>query len=276
MTTTSPAFYRNMRLRLVYWRYRGVRLGSCCDETNLSPTVNLRRHSWRACRVEECLANAHAKGFPIVSADARHSLVGYTERAELQYLCARQGAQGAQHLPRDSMLVCVKRGGTASSRVPGHRGRTHCGHRRAYFDGVIETSATQDILEFWPWVSRVPLSRSLPNSRWTSVMQLSKRMVPRVILVEDHGALAGLVTLKDVLRFTLTEQGERCLHGINASSMVSWRKCGHGPAISLIERSRVIEDLSSLAPMLRGRGMGLPSNEPNVPPMIDKHYQRFD
>ena len=29
---------------------------------------------------------------------------------------------------------------------------------------------------------------------------------PRVILVEDHGALVGLVTVKDVLRFTATEK----------------------------------------------------------------------
>lgn len=31
---------------------------------------------------------------------------------------------------------------------------------------------------------------------------------PRVILVEDQGALCGLVTVKDVLRYTLTETGE--------------------------------------------------------------------
>lgn len=32
---------------------------------------------------------------------------------------------------------------------------------------------------------------------------------PRVILVENHGALAGLVTVKDVLRFTMTEHDDR-------------------------------------------------------------------
>lgn len=29
-----------------------------------------------------------------------------------------------------------------------------------------------------------------------------------MILVEDHGALVGLVTVKDVLRYTLTEEGD--------------------------------------------------------------------
>lgn len=31
---------------------------------------------------------------------------------------------------------------------------------------------------------------------------------PRVILVEDQGALCGLVTVKDVLRYTIAESGE--------------------------------------------------------------------
>lgn len=31
---------------------------------------------------------------------------------------------------------------------------------------------------------------------------------PRVILVEDHGVLAGLLTIKDVLRYTLSEHGD--------------------------------------------------------------------
>lgn len=32
---------------------------------------------------------------------------------------------------------------------------------------------------------------------------------PRVILVEDHGVLAGLVTVKDVLRFIATEKPDQ-------------------------------------------------------------------
>ena len=43
----------------------------------------------------------------------------------------------------------------------------------------------------------------------------SLRRRPRVILVEDRGALAGLVTVKDVLRFTHTE---------HASAYSSWNE----------------------------------------------------
>lgn len=37
-------------------------------------------------------------------------------------------------------------------------------------------------------------------------MQLFKRMGPRVILVEHHGRLVGLVTVKDVLRYIATQR----------------------------------------------------------------------
>ena len=36
-------------------------------------------------------------------------------------------------------------------------------------------------------------------------IMLTRSTRPRVILVEDHGMLAGLVTVKDVLRFIATE-----------------------------------------------------------------------
>ena len=39
-------------------------------------------------------------------------------------------------------------------------------------------------------------------------MQMFKRMGPRVILVEHRGSLIGLVTVKDVLRFMMTEYQE--------------------------------------------------------------------
>ncbi|KAG6824582.1 hypothetical protein H0H93_001860, partial [Arthromyces matolae] len=37
------------------------------------------------------------------------------------------------------------------------------------------------------------------------VMQLFKRMGPKVILVENHGVMTGLVTVKDVLKFIATK-----------------------------------------------------------------------
>ncbi|KAJ3825344.1 Cl-channel protein [Lentinula raphanica] len=60
-------------------------------------------------------------------------------------------------------------------------------------------------VELWPWVNQAPMtvSSQLPLE---IVMQLFKRMGPRVILVEDFGCLVGLVTVKDVLRFIAMEK----------------------------------------------------------------------
>ena len=49
------------------------------------------------------------------------------------------------------------------------------------------------------------VSGSILN-RWYNCSCILSR--PRVILVEDQGALCGLVTVKDVLKYTLTETGE--------------------------------------------------------------------
>lgn len=72
---------------------------------------------------------------------------------------------------------------------------------------LMETTATHEVLKLWPWVNQTPLTVS-PQLPLEIVMQLFKRMGPRVILVEDHGVLCGLVTVKDVLKYTLTEAGE--------------------------------------------------------------------
>jgi len=60
-------------------------------------------------------------------------------------------------------------------------------------------------VELWPWVNQTPMTVS-PQLPLEIVMQLFKRMGPRVILVEDHGSLVGLVTVKDVLRFIAKEK----------------------------------------------------------------------
>ncbi|KAJ8521829.1 hypothetical protein ONZ45_g1532 [Pleurotus djamor] len=65
---------------------------------------------------------------------------------------------------------------------------------------MFETANSSGGLKFWPWVNQTPITVS-PQLPLEIVMQIFKRMGPRIVLVEDHGMLAGLVTVKDVLRF---------------------------------------------------------------------------
>ena len=97
-----------------------------------------------------------------------------------------------------------------------------------------------ECIQFWPWVNKVskhgfalantyvrnktPMTVS-PDLPLEIVMQLFKRLGwvkfvwfesneplsilwirPRIILVEDHGVLSGLVTVKDVLKYIATER----------------------------------------------------------------------
>jgi len=72
--------------------------------------------------------------------------------------------------------------------------------------GTGGTGGTGGALRVWPWVNQTPLTVS-PLLPLEIVMQLFTRMGPRVILVEERGALIGLVTVKDVLRFTASAKG---------------------------------------------------------------------
>ncbi|KAH9040179.1 voltage-gated chloride channel [Lactarius pseudohatsudake] len=65
--------------------------------------------------------------------------------------------------------------------------------------------ATPGILKLWPWVNQTPLTVS-SKMPLEVVMQVFKRMGPRVILVEDFGALVGLTSVKDVLHLEPYEQ----------------------------------------------------------------------
>lgn len=106
---------------------------------------------------------------------------------------------------------------------------------------IIETTSTMDVLKLWPWVNQVidghiliytvdtdhACADSLDSVSPTSIrnrhatfqkdgvrncidcefQDVDTFLSPRVILVEDHGTLVGLVTVKDVLRFTVHEGG---------------------------------------------------------------------
>ncbi|GBE80493.1 predicted protein [Sparassis crispa] len=156
--------------------------------------------------IEERLASTNVKGFPITSPDARHSLVGYIERSELLYVLDK--ARKVRNIsPETPCSFASNEEDQRRVEYPGIATGPAVGIDEDISMEIIETSATPDVLKFWPWVNQTPLTVS-PQLPLEIVMQLFKRMGPRVILVEDHGALAGLVTLKDVLRFTLTEQSE--------------------------------------------------------------------
>ncbi|KAF9462474.1 chloride channel [Collybia nuda] len=148
--------------------------------------------------VEETLSSTDVKGFPIISSSERSILIGYIGRTELRYVLDR--AMKLQQFGTDTLCSFTSRENDADNMdIPNG---ASLGVEDAS-TGFFETTSLDNELKLWPWVNHTPMTVS-PQIPLEIVMQLFKRMGPRVILVEDHGVLSGLVTVKDVLRFIAT------------------------------------------------------------------------
>lgn len=149
--------------------------------------------------VEAILAVTDVKGFPVVSADGFRTLIGYIGRAELQFILGR--FRKIQDVDSDTPCSFMS---DERERERLNMPAGSVGIEEEFSETILQTATFNEGLKFWPWVNQTPMtvSRQLPLE---IVMQLFKKMGPRVILVEDHGMLTGLVTVKDVLRFIATE-----------------------------------------------------------------------
>ncbi|KAK2464165.1 hypothetical protein APHAL10511_003622 [Amanita phalloides] len=144
--------------------------------------------------LEEMLSSTNVKGFPILSEDGTQTLCGYIGRTELRYVLERARKQDF-----DDNTPCVFSKELDLSEPP----PTPFGEEA--LAGLLSGSTSHNGLRIWPWVNMTPMTVT-PKLPLEIVMQLFKRMGPRVILVEHHGKLVGLVTVKDVLRFIATNK----------------------------------------------------------------------
>ncbi|KAF8813918.1 Cl-channel protein [Phlegmacium glaucopus] len=148
--------------------------------------------------VESLLSSTNVKGFPIVSSDGALTLVGYIDRSEIRYVLERARKNRGRLANTPCLFNARHQSYDDVDFAPeAHEDDEH----EEYF---ASTSAGEGI-QFWPWVNKTPMTVS-PDLPLEIVMQLFKRLGPRTILVEDHGVLSGLVTVKDVLKFIATEQ----------------------------------------------------------------------
>jgi len=159
--------------------------------------------------VESLLDNATVQGFPIISPD--RILLGYIERQELRYVLekARRTRKILPHTlcsfaPPSGLEQESSRQGIHQSNglMPTMASGAAMGIEEGEVVELIETTTShnREELHLWPWVNQTPITVS-PLMSLEIVTQLFKRMGPRSILVEQHGRLVGLVTVKDVLRY---------------------------------------------------------------------------
>ncbi|KAJ7212919.1 Cl-channel protein [Mycena pura] len=156
--------------------------------------------------VEAILTATEFKGFPLVSGDGARMLGGYIGRTELLYVLER--SRKTQEITPDMLCSFKADEGDGDPEDFDLGGALSVGVEEDFSDTIFESTTSGEQIKFWPWVNQTPLTVS-PQLPLEIVMQLFKRMGPRVILVEDHGVLAGLVTVKDVLRWIAIEKPER-------------------------------------------------------------------
>ncbi|KAG8958228.1 glycerol ethanol, ferric requiring protein [Tulasnella sp. 419] len=190
--------------------------------------------------VEEKLDNTQVQGFPIVSPDSSRTLLGYIGRTELKYVI--QKAKKTRLIRQDTL--CTFAATAPPDQYDQFDEDSHATTRLVDADlsgGIDEddnvemlaTSSTSDVLNVSPWVNHTPITVA-PQLPLEVVMQIFKRLGPRVILVEQYGSLVGLITVKDVLRFIASN---RQTHTRSRSNSVSVLDTTRGSLDGLLEEA---------------------------------------
>lgn len=139
--------------------------------------------------IEKLLHKTQYKGFPIVQDEVSKILIGYIGRIELQYAVNRVKKEPnispdaicqftPLNLNRDSIAMIRTTSPTSQS----------VNDQQTY---IIDMSHYTDST----------LVRVHPRLPLETVMELFRKIGPRIILIEYHGKLAGLVTVKDCLKY---------------------------------------------------------------------------
>ncbi|KAF2672244.1 hypothetical protein BT63DRAFT_422740 [Microthyrium microscopicum] len=143
--------------------------------------------------VHQLLHDNRFQGYPIVDDLSSRTLLGYIGRTELVYAINRiqREAKIAKNAkcyftptnPRNNTV-----GPSPSTSAPA-----------VTFD-TMPATAGQMTIDFSRFIDATPLSVH-PRLPLETVMELFKKMGPRVILIEHRGKLTGLVTVKDCLKY---------------------------------------------------------------------------
>ncbi|KAF2239921.1 hypothetical protein EV356DRAFT_477317 [Viridothelium virens] len=140
--------------------------------------------------LEKIMTENIFQGYPIVEERGSRALVGYIGRTELRYAIDR--AKRAQVVPPRAKCYF-----TAKPERLG-LGNESAGPAINFDD--MDATRDQLAVDFSRYIDPTPITVH-PRLPLETVMELFKKMGPRVILVEYRGKLTGLVTVKDCLKY---------------------------------------------------------------------------
>lgn len=179
---------------------------------------------------EHLLNDNKFQGFPVVEDRTSKILVGYIGRTELRYAIDRARNQGM--VAPNARCVFTK---DAADAAVARRASVSQSSRSSDTFDAIQRNAGASFVDFSRYVDHTPLTVH-PRHPLETVMEIFKKMGPRVILVEHRGKLTGLVTVKDCLKYQFKVEAEE--HTLAATSSSEFGTLGghlNNPAPETLE-----------------------------------------
>ncbi|KAJ4164929.1 hypothetical protein LMH87_006582 [Akanthomyces muscarius] len=158
-----------------------------------SSVVSLPVSGLTLSEVEQLLVDDKYQGFPIVTDNNSRTLVGYIGRTELRYAIDRI----RRERPMSPSARCL-----FTPPPPANSATTITSTVTVNVESMSSTS-----LDFGRYVDATPVTAH-PRLPLETVMELFRKIGPRVILIEYHGKLTGLVTIKDCLKYQFKVEHE--------------------------------------------------------------------
>ncbi|TEY85793.1 hypothetical protein BOTCAL_0012g00500 [Botryotinia calthae] len=139
--------------------------------------------------LEKLLLEDRYQGFPIVEDRVSKILVGYIGRTELRYAIDRVKRDRTISPSAKCYFSPPNNNSTLGPMTPTTPAAS------TTFEGTASSS-----VDFSRFIDSTPVTVH-PRLPLETVMELFQKIGPRVILIEYHGKLEGLVTVKDVLKY---------------------------------------------------------------------------
>lgn len=179
------------------------------------PTI-LPASGSRLHEAEHLLSDNKFQGFPIVEDRSNKILVGYIGRTELRYAIDRARNDGIVSPNAQCVFTKEAADATVVRRTSYVSRSSHSTTTKTTtnnnplvpetFDAIQSSAGTHHV-DFSRYVDHTPLTVH-PRLPLETVMEIFKKMGPRVILVEHRGRLTGLVTVKDCLKYQFKVEAE--------------------------------------------------------------------
>lgn len=146
-------------------------------------------------RVEQLLSEDKYQGFPIVEDANSKILLGYIGRTELRYAIDRLRRERPVISPQAKCVFAPP-----PPQPPPSSSVSQAPIITSPTVTINTDSMTSSSLNFSRYIDATPVTAH-PRLPLETVMELFRKIGPRVILIEYHGKLTGLVTVKDCLKY---------------------------------------------------------------------------